>query len=60
MLFSGVTFAAILRGSRGVLRSSMGLPPQQHEDGTSSEVHSIDLMIVGLGLIIVLLVLLRR
>jgi hypothetical protein len=38
----------------------MGPTYQRGEDGTLEAVNSIDLIIVGLGLVLVLLVLLRR
>jgi len=38
----------------------MGVPYQRDENGTLQPVDSIDLIIVGLGLVLILLVLLRR
>lgn len=43
-----------------MLWSFMGLPPHQREDDVLEPVNSIDLIIVGLGLVLVLLVLVRR
>ena len=56
----GVVIRATLGGVESLLRSVMGFPPTGREDGTLEPVDSIDLIIVGLGLIVVLLVLLRR
>jgi hypothetical protein len=43
-----------------MLRSFMGLPYRGSEEEPLQPVDSIDLLIVGLGLLVVLLVLLRR
>lgn len=43
-----------------VLRMFMGPAYQRDEEGALQPVDSIDLIIVGLGLVLVLLVLLRR
>lgn len=51
---------ARIRGVHALLYSLMGLSPQSDDDGASDAVDSIDLVIVGLGLLLVLLVLLRR
>ena len=47
-------------GVGAVLRSFMGVPYQRDENGALQPVDSIDLIIVGLGLVLILLVLLRR
>lgn len=47
-------------GARDVVWRVMGFAPQQGREGVLEEVNSIDLIIVGLGLVLVLLVLLRR
>lgn len=58
VLGNGVSTAA--KGGRCVLFRVMGFGYQRPEDDTLPAVDSIDLIIVGLGLVLVLLVLLRR
>jgi hypothetical protein len=57
---SGIPFRQAGRGVGRLLRSVMGPPIQHTEEGPPVPVDSIDLLIVGLGLLVVLLVLLRR
>lgn len=53
-------FNRVRRGVFAFMRVGLGLPSMGADDGTLERVDSIDLLIVGLGLILVLLVLLRR
>jgi len=48
------------RGLIQLLRAWLGQSPLNHEEGALQPVDSIDLVIVGLGLVLVLLALLRR
>lgn len=53
-------FPTRLRGAAAMLLRALGLPPLERGDDASQPVDSIDLLIIGLGLLVVLLVLLRR
>lgn len=55
-----MTFAGPTRGVEQLLRTWLGQPTVGVDEDALREVDSIDIMIVGLGLILVLLVLLRR
>jgi hypothetical protein len=57
---SVVAIVGPLMGAEALLRTFMGRPYQTTEDGALEAVDSIDLIIVGLGLVLILLVLLRR
>lgn len=48
------------RGLISLVLHALGFQPIRREDDTLQAVDSIDLIIVGLGLVLVLLVLLRR
>ena len=48
------------KGGNSIVLRVLGYNAIRREDGALQEVNSIDLIIVGLGLVLVLLVLLRR
>lgn len=53
-------FPDATEGLFGLLRAWLGYSPHTDDDEALRAVDSIDLIIVGLGLLVVLLVLLRR
>lgn len=59
-VISGIPFKAAGRGVGALLWSLLGLPPAPASDDVLQPIDSIDIIIVGLGLLLVLLVLLRR
>lgn len=60
MISCGMAIRATVGGVGALLLSVLGFAPTQREDGTLDPIDSIDIIIVGLGLILILLVLLRR
>lgn len=59
-MVTAMAFRGPVRGVISMLRAFMGPTYHKDADGTLQEVHSIDFIIVGLGLILLVLVLLRR
>lgn len=55
-----MAFRRVLRGVDGVLDRVVRLSPQRRKNDVSAGVDSIDIIIVGLGLFLILMVLLRR
>lgn len=60
MIVRRVSIRDTLGGVHALLLSVLGFSPTQRDDDTLEPVDSIDIIIVGLGLILILLVLLRR
>lgn len=59
-VYSWIAIRRATGGAEGLLWSMLGLPPHDNDDDGLQPVDSIDIIIVGLGLILVILVLLRR
>lgn len=53
-------FACVIRGVHALILRSLGFSPLRRDDEALERVDSIDIIVVGLGLILILLVLLRR
>jgi len=56
----GMAFPDPLEGVQALFLRVLGFQPHNSEDDALEPVDSIDIVIVGLGLVLVLLVLLRR